>query len=98
MNKEIPYTASCQQANTSTRLTSTIHFWRVPGSSVVPLKARTHRQLRPCAVTVGRTGEAGVIGGSVGPRVTTLRGKSGESSWDMRGPWWRYSWDLYHQL
>ena len=59
--------------HTNTRLTSTCHFWRFPSSSVVSLKTGTHRLPTLCAVTVGRTGEAGATC-SIGLSITDCRG------------------------
>ena len=57
------HTYVCTTSSTyiTEQLTSTCHFWRFPDSSVVPLKARTHRHPTPCTVAVGRTRKAGVI-------------------------------------
>ena len=62
------------QQHSITRLTGTSHFWRVLSNSVVPLKARTHRQPTLCAVTVGRTGKASATS-CICPCITSYIGK-----------------------
>ena len=62
--------------NKKMRLTSTLCFWRFSDSSVVSLETGTLGQPRLCAVTVGRTGEAGAIR-FICPSTTSCRGWEG---------------------